>query len=286
LLFVGWRRLILVTLAGIAPVVVYGIYVQMPAVSGRHYNVAFSAGRVTSEYTAVIVLVASLLAALSDRAVRARAREIGVTEFAPRIISRSRIVAGVILGLVVIGNSVMWGVLSPGKLDDMWYWDWILIPIDMLLIPVLATYALSWKTSRLFYFLAAVGFVGVVAWMVTGGPTDPNWITVLVVIGFAVIVGFGSLGIWRWIKRGEGSRIGRFSYGLSTAPAWVATALLLACVAGPLVNAQERRSVARIEQPGGVYDILHEVEQSRGRIMQDHLCQLLGRTATAEMVSP
>jgi hypothetical protein len=111
--FVGWRRLAMVVVAGAAlPVVGYLTLSRLPAIGGRGYGLGLTWPRLVIEYLAVAAAVVGLVGALSDRAARRRARELGAGQAAAAPTGRLGPAAagrvGLVLAAATVGCLVGW----------------------------------------------------------------------------------------------------------------------------------------------------------------------------------
>jgi hypothetical protein len=66
-----------------------------------------------------------------------------------------------------------------------------------------------------------------------------------------------------------------FSFGLSAAPLFVTTALVILSIGGPLIHYQEKSAVAAMDAPEGSYSVLHEVEYSKWHEVREQMGKML-----------
>ena len=79
-LFIGWRRIGLICLLSIVlPLAFYGWYVYVQITMEDSFGLNYTAGRVLLEWTVVISIICMLLIAMSARAVRQRAKHLGIS---------------------------------------------------------------------------------------------------------------------------------------------------------------------------------------------------------------
>jgi hypothetical protein len=105
--FIGWRRVArVVVLGGVLPLATYGAYCHLP-ISGRSYGLPTTALRVLLEYAVVGAVVALLLRVLTERSIRQRLSELGLSP-GPRGRSKWAWVIGIALGLATLASLVAW----------------------------------------------------------------------------------------------------------------------------------------------------------------------------------
>jgi hypothetical protein len=274
MMFIGWRRLGLITLAAIAPVAAYAIYLSLPTLSGRSFSAEVSTDRLAVEYAAVFALVLTIIGILNGRALRARAAEIGFDQIALPRLRPLAIITGLILGAAVIGELVAWHwtVATPLQRDGLYlptgYWGFALVPL-------LLVFGLTRQITKIWFCLGMCVLIAAAASLITAGLSEPFWLALVAIFTVAVISAFAAIGVWRWWSGALRQKMGQFSFGLSSAPALMVAALVLACVGGPLAGAQEKCAVTQMSQPGGSYDLLHEIDYSPWGALQKHLSDQL-----------
>ena len=266
MLFMGWRRLAAATLVAILPVAIYAIYTLVIPISGRTYGVRVSPDRLLVEYVIVAVGVRMLISAMSGRALRDRAAELGVEYSAPR---RGRWLTAVdlIAAAVVVAYLTIWHYLAGRMAPDS---DMPTGGIGLVLVPLLLIYGLSDRDELRWYGVILVALLALGTLLLLIGPVS-YLVGVYAVIFISVVGGMVALAIYRFV-RGVRSQVGgAFNRGMSEAPLFVTTALAMLCVFGPLLRWQERSAVAQMSRPGGSYSFQHEIELSPWHDLQQRV---------------
>ena len=305
--FVGWRRLAGVVAGGaVAPLAVYLAFARVPAVGGRNLGLGLTWPRLALEYLVLAAVVVGLVGALTGRAIRRRARELGFGRPAggrrgPWPGGWAAAWVGLLIATAGVGCFIAWYAWLARRVPTPTV-GWLLpaaVVAGMALVAVRILHGRPGRgrpaevdparprrrrPARAFVLAFVAVALACLGWALRdAGRYTSDGCPILVTVGVACALGLACTGLAGGIRaaaralRPKPAAVTDLTWARSVALAYAAAAVVAGGLGWAALRWQERAAVARMEGPG--YALVDETNGSRYESLREYWLGVLPHAA-------